>query len=61
MNIYIILTLYQTKPHDTGTYCEWRPFNHPQLGTVELGGADKFRLITNPPPHLMLKEVEVRF
>lgn len=41
-----------------GTYCEWRPFNHPQLGTVELGGADKFRLITNPPPHLMLKEVE---
>ena len=35
----------------------WRPFDHPQLGPVEIGGADWFRLSTNAPPPLLEAEV----
>jgi hypothetical protein len=38
-------------------YCAWRAFDHPQLGAVELGGPNYFRLVTNPPEHLLRKEV----
>ena len=31
----------------------WRPFRHPQLGDVELGGVDPRIGIWNPPPHLL--------
>lgn len=41
-----------------GSYAHWRTFQHPQLGEVELGGADYFNLTTNPPAHLMLDEVK---
>jgi hypothetical protein len=35
----------------------WRPFDHPQLGPVELGGADWFRLSTNAPGPVLEAEI----
>ena len=41
-----------------GEFCfPWRPFDHPQLGPVEIGGVDEFRLWTNAPPSLLEAEV----
>jgi len=39
-------------------YVDWYPFDHPQLGRVELGGWDRLYCWTNPPPHLLEKEIE---
>ena len=39
-------------------HAEWKPFMHPQLGPVEIGGWDKLNFWRNPPPHLREKEVE---
>lgn len=36
-----------------GSYVHWYKFQHPQLGEVELGGPDYFRLKSNPPLHLL--------
>jgi murein tripeptide amidase MpaA len=38
-------------------YVEWKPFQHPQLGAVEIGGWDKMNFWRNPPPHLREREV----
>jgi murein tripeptide amidase MpaA len=38
-------------------YVPWAPFQHPQLGAVDIGGPDDFHLISNPPLHLMKAEV----
>lgn len=37
-------------------YVDWRPFRHPQLGMVELGGWDKMNFWRNPPPWLRERE-----
>jgi len=37
-------------------YVDWRPFMHPQLGVVEIGGWDKMNFWRNPPPHLRERE-----
>lgn len=42
-----------------GSYVSWYPYTHPQLGEVELGGADGFRLLSNPPAHLLKAEVHI--
>ncbi len=39
-------------------YVTWRPFQHPQLGAVEIGGWDKQNYWRNPPPALREREVE---
>ena len=39
-------------------HADWKPFMHPQLGPVEIGGWDKLNFWRNPPPHLREKEVE---
>lgn len=36
---------------------DWRPFDHPQLGAVEIGGANGFLTWRNPPPHLLEAEI----
>jgi len=36
---------------------DWYEFEHPQLGTVELGGWEIFHTWRNPPPSLLEKEV----
>ncbi|MCU1396992.1 MAG: peptidase family protein [Acidimicrobiales bacterium] len=35
----------------------WKPFEHPQLGPVEIGGLDWFRIASNPPPELLVEEI----
>jgi len=37
-------------------HVEWKPFMHPQLGQVEIGGWDKMNYWRNPPPHLRERE-----
>ena len=36
---------------------DWYPFNHPELGEVELGGIDFMRVWRNPPFEYLEKEV----
>jgi len=38
-------------------HVDWRPFDHPQLGRVELGGWNKVGAFNNPPPHRLEAEV----
>jgi murein tripeptide amidase MpaA len=38
-------------------HVDWKPFMHPQLGEVEIGGWDKMNYWRNPPPHLREREV----
>ncbi|HSN32749.1 MAG TPA: M14 family metallopeptidase [Ideonella sp.] len=38
-------------------HVDWRPFEHPQLGAVEIGGWDKMNYWRNPPPALREREV----
>ena len=37
-------------------HVEWKPFMHPQLGAVEIGGWDKMNYWRNPPPQLRERE-----
>lgn len=37
-------------------YVDWKPFRHPQLGMVEIGGWDRMNFWRNPPPHLRERE-----
>ncbi|MBV8886317.1 MAG: carboxypeptidase [Chroococcidiopsidaceae cyanobacterium CP_BM_RX_35] len=38
-------------------YVDWYPFNHPQLGQVELGGWDTMYAWSNPPPEFLEQEI----
>lgn len=38
-------------------YVTWYPFQHPQLGAVELGGWDALFAFRNPPPPFLEKEI----
>ncbi len=38
-------------------YIDWYPFDHPQLGTVELGGWNAMYAWSNPPPEFLEKEI----
>lgn len=38
-------------------YEDWREFDHPQLGKVEIGGWDREYAFRNPPPQFLEKEV----
>ena len=38
-------------------YIDWYPFDHPQLGPVELGGWDLFYCWVNPPPEFLEQEI----
>ncbi len=40
-------------------FADWTPYNHPQLGTVEIGGWRTRFTRQNPPPHLLKGEVEL--
>jgi murein tripeptide amidase MpaA len=37
-------------------HVDWKPFMHPQLGSVEIGGWDKMNYWRNPPPELRERE-----
>ncbi len=38
-------------------FVDWYPFDHPQLGPVEIGGWNWFRFWTNPPDELLEAEI----
>jgi len=38
-------------------HVDWKPFDHPQLGRVEIGGWNRLTIFSNPPPALREKEV----
>jgi hypothetical protein len=38
-------------------FVDWYPFDHPQLGPVELGGWDWMHALSNPPLHLLEAEI----
>jgi murein tripeptide amidase MpaA len=38
-------------------YVAWYPFEHPQLGAVELGGWDAIYAFRNPPPQFLEREI----
>lgn len=35
----------------------WQPFDHPQLGRVEIGGWNRFHAFSNPPPQYLEREL----
>lgn len=35
----------------------WRPFDHPQLGRIEIGGWNRFHAFSNPPPAMLEREI----
>jgi murein tripeptide amidase MpaA len=43
---------------DGSGFVDWYPFEHPQLGAVELGGWHEFRVLSNPPEQYMEAEVK---
>lgn len=43
--------------HHPAGHVDWYPFEHPQLGRVELGGWDDLGVWTNPPPSRLVDEV----
>lgn len=36
----------------------WKPFVHPQLGNVEIGGWNRFHAFSNPPPQFLERELQ---
>jgi murein tripeptide amidase MpaA len=38
-------------------FVDWKPFKHPQLGDVEIGGWNRMLVFVNPPPALREKEI----
>jgi len=38
-------------------HADWRPFDHPQLGKVEIGGWNRFHAFSNPPPAFLAREL----
>lgn len=43
--------------HVPGAFIDWHPFEHPQLGPIELGGWDSLYTWRNPPPAFLQAEV----
>jgi len=39
-------------------FVDWHPFEHPQLGPVEIGGWDTMYMLRNPPPPMLEAEVK---
>jgi len=38
-------------------HADWKPFNHPELGPIEIGGWNRFHAFGNPPPQFLEREV----
>jgi murein tripeptide amidase MpaA len=51
------LLRWSDKELDGRGYVDWYPFEHPQLGQVELGGWDGVYCWGNVPPHLLEQEI----
>ncbi len=53
------LKLYRWNVDTLGgiAHIPWKPFDHPQLGRVEIGGWNRFHAFGNPPPAFLEREV----
>jgi murein tripeptide amidase MpaA len=51
------LLAYSDNELDGKGFVDWYQFDHPQLGTVEIGGWDTLRFWCNPPDHLLEPEI----
>jgi murein tripeptide amidase MpaA len=51
------LLKWSDEVHKGEGYVDWYEYDHPELGKIELGGWDRFHTFSNPPPHLMEKEI----
>ena len=40
-------------------FADWTPYDHPQLGPVEIGGWRRKFAAQNPPPHLLKRELQL--
>jgi murein tripeptide amidase MpaA len=38
-------------------HVDWRPYDHPQLGAIEIGGWQRMAVFSNPPPQLREREI----
>jgi murein tripeptide amidase MpaA len=38
-------------------HVDWKPFQHPELGPIEIGGWNRFHAFGNPPPQFLEREV----
>ncbi len=38
-------------------HVDWQPFDHPQLGKIEIGGWNRLHAFSNPPPQFLENEV----
>ena len=54
------LKLYQWNRDKLGgiAHVGWKPFDHPQLGPIEIGGWNRFQAFSNPPPALLERELQ---
>ena len=54
------LKLYQWNRDKLGgiAHVGWKPFDHPQLGPIEIGGWNRFHAFSNPPPALLERELQ---
>lgn len=57
----IIRKMIQKFAEDPAAVVPWRPFLHPQLGPVEIGGIDYMRTVRNPPVKNLAAECEKGF
>jgi murein tripeptide amidase MpaA len=53
------LKLYEWNRTTLGgaAHAGWKPFRHPQLGDIEIGGWDRFHAFSNPPLPLLEREL----
>ena len=53
------LKLYQWNRDKLGgiAHIAWKPFDHPQLGKIQIGGWNRFHAFSNPPPAFLEKEL----
>ncbi len=53
------LALIRWSDRDIGGvgHIAWKPYDHPQLGKVEIGGWNRFHAFSNPPPARLEKEL----
>jgi hypothetical protein len=53
------LTLYRWNEQKLGgvAHVDWKPFDHPQLGPIEIGGWNRLHAFSNPPAAFLEKEV----
>jgi murein tripeptide amidase MpaA len=54
----IKLLIWNDQHLDGAGFVNWRPFDHPQLGPVEIGGWIERETFGNPPPQFLLKTLE---